>query len=165
MLAISRKHKIPYLQSVIEILIDKVKTYGVIKPLQFLYPSEPYDRKLAYMRSLPPKTIGYDLAKMLDEKGLKLIPNFENHDLNHLVLNYGMDTESELCMQAYLLGNGNMKGYCILFLSSGLLLPNLWKTLYIHFKKGQRNPSISTLSFENCLEEETHLIRKQYRPN
>ena len=37
---------------------------------------------------------------MLDEKGLKLIPGFERHDLNHLILGYGMEPEEELCMQA-----------------------------------------------------------------
>lgn len=162
MIAIPRKKRIPLLRLFTENLIEKVKTYGVIKPLQFIHPWEPYAKKLAYMRSLPRYTVGHDLAKMLDARGLTLIPHFEKHDLKHLVLGYEMDTESELCMQAYLIGNGYLKLHCILFLGSGLLLPSLWKTLYAHFNKGRRSPSLSTLSFDDCLVEKTSILKQRY---
>jgi hypothetical protein len=43
---------------------------------------------------------------MLDAKGLKLIPGFERHDLNHLILGYGMPsvrfTRAEAAIDSYL---------------------------------------------------------------
>ncbi len=100
---------------------------------------------------------------MLDEKGLKLIPGFERHDLNHLVHGYGMEPVEVLCMQAYLVGNGYYKLHCCLFLSSGLLLPCLWKTLFAHYKLGKRSESLSSLTPAECMTERTEFVIRKYR--
>ena len=144
-------------------LIANTKDYVVVRPLQILFPRKRYEQKLNRMRSLPVHTVGNDLARMLDEKGLKLIPGFERHDLNHLILGYGMEPEEELCMQAYLVGDGYYKLHCCLFLSSGLLLPCLWKTLFAHYKLGKRSESLSSLSLEACITERTEFVIRKYR--
>ncbi len=144
-------------------LIANTKVYLVVRPLQILFPRKRYEQKLQLLRSLPAHTVGNDLARMLDEKGLKLIPGFERHDLNHLILGYGMEPEEELCMQAYLVGNGYYKLHCCLFLSSGLLLPCLWKTLFAHYQLGKRSESLSTLSLDECMTERTEFVIRKYR--
>ena len=95
-------HHSSMLRVLIGKLIANTKDYLVVRPLQMLFPRRRYEKKLQLMRSLPYHTVGNDLARMLDAKGLKLIPGFERHDLNHLILGYGMEPEEELCMQAYL---------------------------------------------------------------
>lgn len=70
-----------------------IKICCVIKPLQILVARNRCNEKMAYMRSLPAHTVGHDLAHMLDSKGLKLVPGFYKHDLDHLILGYGMDPE------------------------------------------------------------------------
>ena len=153
--------------SIIRLLIGKfianTKDYLVVRPLQMLCPRKRYEQKLRLLRSLPDHTVGNDLARMLDAKGLKLIPGFERHDLNHLILGYGMEPEEELCMQAYLVGNGYYKLHCCLFLSSGLLLPCLWKTLFAHYKSGKRSESLSSLSLQECMTERTESVICKYR--
>ena len=153
--------------SIIRLLIGKfianTKDYLVVRPLQMLCPRKRYEQKLRLLRSLPDHTVGNDLARMLDAKGLKLIPGFERHDLNHLILGYGMEPEEELCMQAFLVGNGYYKLHCCLFLSSGLLLPCLWKTLFAHYKLGKRSESLSSLSLEKYMAEETEFVIRKYR--
>ena len=144
-------------------LIANTKDYLVVRPLQLLFPRKRYEQKLQLLRSLPSNTVGNDLARMLDEKRLKLIPGFERHDLNHLILGYGMEPEEELCMQAYLVGNGYYKLHCCLFLSSGLLLPCLWKTLFAHYKLGKRSESLSSLSLNECKTERTESLIRKYR--
>lgn len=143
-------------------LIENLKIYLVVKPLQLLVPSKPFEEKLQRMRSLPKHTVGNDLAKMLDAKGLKLIPCFEQHDLHHLILDYGMGSEEELCMQAYLIGNGYYRPQCFVFFASGILLPRLWKTFWAHYQLGKRNVSLSSLAMDECLTQSTAMLRKKY---
>lgn len=143
-------------------LTKYVKIYFVVKPLQFVFPSKPYEQQLERLRSLPRHTVGHDLAKMLDRKGLKLIPGFEKHDLNHLILGYDMEPEAELCMQAYLVGNGHWQPQCFLFLSSAILLPGLWSRLWVHFNLGRRSEPLTSLNLQACLTQRTDLVRRKY---
>ena len=153
--------------SILRILIGKLiantKDFLVVRPLQMLFPRCRYEHKLRLLRLLPTHSVGNDLAKMLDAKGLKLIPGFERHDLNHLILGYGMEPEEELCMQAYLVGNGYYKLHCCLFLSSAILLPCLWKTLFAHYKLGKQSESLSSLSLQECMTERTEWVIWKYR--
>ncbi len=144
-------------------LISNTKDYLVVRPLQILFTRKRYARKLQLLRSLPDHTVGNDLARMLDAKGMKLIPGFERHDLNHLILGYGMEPEEELCMQAFLVGNGYYKLHCCLFLSSGILLPCLWKTLLAHYKLGKRSESLSSLSLKESMTVRTEFVIRKYR--
>lgn len=137
----------------------------VVTPLQCLVARSSCRRKLEHMRLLPEHTVGHDLAKMLDSRGLKLIPGFAKHDLNHLILGYDMTAEDELCMQAYLLGNGHWKLQCFLFASSAILLPCLWSTLWRHYKLGRQSESITHLKLADCLEQNTEQLRRQYAPS
>ena len=142
-----------------------IKICCVIKPLQFLVSRNSCRRKLSYMRSLPVHTVGHDLAHMLDSKGLKLIPGFAKHDLDHLILGYGMGAEEELCMQAYLIGNGRWQFQCFLFLSSAVLLPGLWGTLCAHYSSGRQSEPLSSLTLEGCMEQRTDHLRRKYAPS
>jgi hypothetical protein len=74
-------------------LIANTKGFLVVRPLQMQCPRSRYEQTLQRLRLLPEQTVGNDLAKMLDAKGLKLIPGFERHDLNHLIL--GLDKASK----------------------------------------------------------------------
>ena len=142
-----------------------IKICCVIKPLQLLVARNCYSQKMAHMRSLPAHTVGHDLAHMLDSRGLKLIPGFAKHDLDHLILGYGMDPEEELCMQAYLIGNGRWQLQCFLFLSSAVLLPGLWGTLCAHYQLGRQSPALTSLTFDGCLTQNTDQLRRQYAPS
>lgn len=141
-----------------------LKICFVVRPLQFLIGNRSCKQKLDYMRSLPAHTVGHDLAKMLDSRGLKLIPGFAKHDLNHLILGYDMTPEEELCMQAYLIGNGHWQIQCFLFLSSAVLLPGLWSTLWDHYNLGRQSESLSALRLEDCVEQNTEQVRQRYAP-
>lgn len=139
-----------------------IKICCVIKPLQLLVARNCCRQKMTYMRSLPAHTVGHDLAQMLDSKGLKLIPGFAKHDLDHLILGYDMDPEDELCMQAYLIGNGRWQPQVFLFLSSAVLLPGLWGSLWAHYKLGRRSPALKSLRLDDCVTQNTDHVRRQY---
>ncbi len=102
---------------------------------------------------------------MLDSRGLKLIPGFAKHDLDHLILGYDMTPEDELCMQAYLIGNGRRQLQVFLFLSSAVLLPGLWSTLWAHYEMGKQSPALASLTFDESLTQNTDQLRQQYAPS
>ncbi len=139
-----------------------IKICCVIKPLQLLVARNSCRKTMADMRSLPVGTVGHDLAAMLDSKRLKLIPGFVKHDLDHLILGYAMDPEEELCMQAYLIGNGRWQLQCFLFLSSAVLLPGLWGTLWTHYGLGRQGEPLSSLALDDCMNQRTEDLRRKY---
>ena len=148
-----------------EYFVENIKINCVVKPLQRIYSRRFYDDKLMQMRNLPSNTIGNDIAKMLDDDNLRLIPKFGNHDLKHLILEYRMTTQDEIKMQAYLLGNGSRRFSCYLFLLSGILFPSMWKEYCQEYKKGKSSPLILQLSIEDCMKLQTNDMRKKYKIN
>ena len=150
-------------KNISEQLIEFIKINFVIKPLQEFSDKKFYYKKLELLRSLPSNTVGNDIAQMLDKHNLEIIPQFENHDLKHLILGYGMTTKEEIEMQAYLFGNGNRTIPCILFLLSGILLPSSWSAFLTAFEKGKNAPSILQLSLDDCMRIKTKDVQQKYK--
>jgi len=121
--------------------------------LEKLYNTDKLERKVAYMRTLPPHTTGFTLANLLDTNGYRLIPSFEDHDLKHLLLGYAYTMPDEIRMQAYLIGNGNFTWPCLVFFLSLLwFYPSSWRHLLKDYRQGRRSPSILALSIDDCME-------------
>lgn len=131
--------------------------------LQMLFDMKPYLEKHNQMRSMQPNTVGRAVAELLDQNNFKLIPKFENHDLKHLILGYNMTIEDEVRMQAFLVGNGNYTIPCLIFLSLGLFMPELWKELIVEYKKGERTKSIYYLTLDNSMNRSIYELQKEYR--
>ncbi len=147
-----------------ERFVELLKVYLVIKPLQYFF-RRFSEKQLIKLKKQEPGTVGFDLAKMLIENKLTVIPRFENHDLKHLILGYGMTSMEEIRMQAYLFGNGNRSLFCILFLVSGALFPEEWKSFYSEYHKGKNGPSILKLKVTDCMSKPTAELIKSYRSN
>ena len=102
-----------------------------------------YIEKVKELRTYEEGSLGKEIANCLDHHHLNLVPKYESHDLKHVLLDYDMTAEGEIRLQAYMLGNGN---YSIpsftIFIFGALLLPDLWKTFYLDFKKGRQSMSI-----------------------
>lgn len=144
-----------------EKLVEFLKIYLAIKPLQFFYKNKS-EKILNQLKKLPNGTIGSELYKMLNKHELKVIPKFENHDLKHIILGYGMTSIEEIKMQAYLFGNGNKTIFCILFLASGLIFPEEWDSFYKEYKKGKKSACIHDLSFNETITRKTQIIKTTY---
>lgn len=129
--------------------------------MQFFYKNRAKNI-LNALKLLPEGTIGSDLYKMLNNNKLKVILKFENHDLKHIILGYGMTSIEEIKMQAYLFGNGNKTIYCILFLASGLIFPEEWTAFYREYKKGKKSIYINNLSFRDTILKQTQIVKNIY---
>ncbi len=161
MIIVSTKEKIYETPKLREKLVEFLKIYLAIKPLQFFYKTES-ENIHAELKSLPSGTIGSELYRMLITNNLKVIPKFENHDLKHIILGYGMTSVEEIKMQAYLFGNGNRSVFCILFLASGLIFPEEWSSFYNEFKKGKKSVYIHDISFKESIIQRTESLKTTY---
>jgi hypothetical protein len=137
-------------------------TGWTIWALEKLYDTSALEAKLNKLKTLEKGTVGREVAEMLDQKGYRLIPKFENHDLKHIVLDYEMTMQDEIKMQAYLVGNGNTSLPCLIFLSLGLFYPSIWRELGAEFRQGRRTNSIHLLTLDNCMTQSLTAIKSKY---
>ena len=104
--------------------------------------------------------LGKEIATCLDQHQLTLVPNYESHDLKHVLLDYKMTAEDEIRMQAFMFGNGNYSIPCFAILAFGaVLLPDLWSTFYKDYKKGKKSIPISSWTIEDYATYTVHELR------
>lgn len=149
-------------ESLGEKIIGIVKDNLVVKPLQRFLHSKYKSKFSEEINYLPKGTVGRDLVDFLQENNFKLIPNYESHDLKHLLLGYGMSTLEEIKMQAFLWGNGNHSVLCIGFVISAIILPRKWGEIYNEYKRGKSVDVIIGLRLEHCMYEQTFDLQNKF---
>ncbi len=98
-------------------------------------------------RNFPVGTVAREIANYLDLKKLHFLPKGEKHDVRHIVLGYEMNVEGEVRMQAFLIGNGKLHPYGIVYLGFFLaLLPELIVPCLGDFLRGRQATSLNNLS-------------------
>lgn len=103
------------------------------------------------LRTLPPGTVGREIADTLDRKGYELLPFFADHDMKHIVLGYDMTEADELRMQLYMIGNGNRSLACLLpTMVSIPFYPRLWWEVAYHYQLGKAGKPITHLHLADC---------------
>ncbi len=121
---------------------------------------ESYNLKVSELRNLENGMLGKEIADCLDNHKLTLVPNYESHDLKHVLLDYKMTAEDEIRMQAFMLGNGNYTIPCFAILGFGaILLPDLWSTFYHDYKKGRKSIPISSWRIEDYAKSNINELR------
>lgn len=110
-------------------------------------------------------TLGKDLAIYLNKMGFSLLPNYEQHDCKHIILNYEMDEAGEARMQFYFLGN---KHYTIPVLSTCIicffLMPEHWKQFRKDFELGKRGKPFDEVDYNSIVLLKTKDLQKIYLP-
>lgn len=120
-----------------------------------------YEQKARQLKELPDGTLGKEIANCLEQNNLRLVPNYESHDLKHVLLNFKMTPVDEIRMQAFMLGNGNysIPSFAI-FIFGALLLPDLWTTFYKDYKNGLNSKPIKTWTIEEYAHSQTSTLRQ-----
>lgn len=120
-----------------------------------------YEQKVQELKEFPDGTLGKDIATCLERHHLRLVPNYESHDLKHVLLDFKMTPDDEIRMQAFMLGNGN---YSIIsfaiFIFGAILLPDLWTTFYKDFKNGLNSRPIKSWTIEKYAHCQTLMLRQ-----
>lgn len=120
-----------------------------------------YEQKTRQLQELPDGTLGKEIANCLEKNNLRLVPNYESHDLKHVLLDFKMTPVDEIRMQAFMLGNGNysIPSFAI-FIFGALLLPDLWMTFYNDYKNGLNSQPIKTWKIEEYAHCQTSTLRQ-----
>lgn len=120
-----------------------------------------YEQKARELHELPEGTLGKDIAECLKKNGLRLVPNYESHDLKHVLLNFQMTPVDEIRLQAFMLGNGNYSFISFaIFIFGALLLPDMWTTFYRDFVNGSKAKPISSWTIEEYAWCQTSTLRE-----
>ena len=120
-----------------------------------------YEQKAKLLNDLPDGTLGKDIANCLEKNGLRLVPNYESHDLKHVLLDFKMTPVDEIRLQAFMLGNGNYSiASFAIFIFGALFLPDLWKTFFRDFINGRNSKPISNWTIEEFAHCQTSTLRE-----
>jgi hypothetical protein len=75
-------------------------------------------------------SLGWIVAKYLDNRGFELVVDYEIHDIKHILYGYEMTAEGEVRLQCFLFGTGNYSLPVLGTMALGLvLMPDYW----LHF--------------------------------
>ena len=121
-----------------------------------------YDEQLDQLRQLELGTLGREIADCLDNHNLRLVPNYESHDLKHSLLNFRMTPIDEIRMQAFMIGNGNISIPSIAIFTFGfILLPSQWVQFAKDFHTGLNSKQIKHWTINEFAEGNLEQLRNK----
>lgn len=154
--------KIKYLRSkLLEFL-----THKIALPLIGKFRKKPkFNYSMSELLQFENGTLGKDLALYLKKMNFVLLPNYEQHDCKHIILQYEMDEAGEARMQFYFLGN---RHYSIPVISTCIicffLMPEYWKQFYADYQKGKTGKPFEEIDYNAIVHLQTNDLRKIYQP-
>ena len=142
-------------------IIIKASFHFAVWTIEQFHDMSRYEEKVRKLQALPEGTLGKDIANCLKNNRLRLVPNYESHDLKHVLLDFKMTPVDEIRMQAFMIGNGNhsIPSFAI-FIFGAILLPELWSVFYNDFKKGKEVRPISKWTIDDYAHLQTSTLRE-----
>jgi ubiquinone biosynthesis protein Coq4 len=120
----------------------------------------PYTRE--QLHAFPNGTLGKDLVEMLDANQFELLTHYAKHDMKHIVLGYSTTDEGEVCLQAFMLGNGHLSFPVASTILFGVCtMPEYWHSFMRAYKKGKTCKSIANWNWISMVHEPTAEVKKK----
>jgi hypothetical protein len=139
-------------------------THRIALPLIGKFRKKPaFKHSMSDLMQFEDGTLGKDLALYLNKVNFKLLPNYEQHDCKHIILQYEMNEEGEARMQFYFLGN---RHYSVPVLSTCVicffLMPEYWKQFYKDYQRGKTGKPFNNIDYNRLVFFQTNDLRKQF---
>ncbi|KQK24327.1 hypothetical protein AR438_17000 [Chryseobacterium aquaticum] len=97
-------------------------------------------------------SLGRTLGEFYHNHGFRMIPKMENHDVYHLITDFGTNIQDEIAMQYLLFGNGKRSAYLLGVLALGtIVFPEYFKIYLKAFHKGRNMKAFHHWDFEELL--------------
>lgn len=138
-------------------------THKVALPvLRKMRTSIPFPYTGAQLAEMEDGSVGKALFYFHKRNGLQLISQYEQHDVKHVLLGYRATECGEVCLQMFLIGNGNGSLPSLLTAAFGLLLmPDCWSRMYAAFKRGKCAGNINSICWSSSLSQPLISLRNQ----
>lgn len=121
-------------------------------------PAWQLDRKA--LLQYPPGSLGRQLGNFLQTHDLQMIPCFENHDVFHVLLDYGLSAPEEVVLQWCLIGNGKRSIFSFTAVLVGsLCFPEYWRWFRQAYRHGRSLRRFYHWYFEYLLQENMAVMR------
>lgn len=138
-------------------------THNVALPLlKHIRKPTPFPYTLEQLADLPEGTLGKELYEFIEEKDLQLLTHYARHDMKHIVLGYDTTEQGELCLQAFMFGNGRVSFPVLATVVFGLFTaPEYWKAMWHSYKKGKQCISIHPWNWFDLIPVPTALLKSK----
>jgi hypothetical protein len=113
------------------------------------------------LSSLAENTIGKRLYNLLKNRGLELVPFYEEHDLKHAILGYSMEATDEMLMQAFMAGNDFKFTTNFIALFFVIWTPEIWFQIPHHFKIGRKCKPIGHYKVRDLIHRDLEQFRTE----
>lgn len=121
---------------------------------------------LEELRTFDDGSLGREVARYLDARGLPFKVRYENHDAIHAILDYDTTTRGEMEVQAFLWANkSSSPAGRILFVVGGALLPEHWDAMRVAYARGKKAAPIEEAKLPLRLDEPLVSVRSTLEPN
>ncbi|MBW7676932.1 ubiquinone biosynthesis protein COQ4 [Chryseobacterium chendengshani] len=109
-------------------------------------------------------SLGRKLGEFYKRHGFTMIPKMENHDVHHLLTDFGTNFEDEIAMQFLLLGNGKANAHLLAAIGLGIvILPEYYKMYISAYKKGRDMRTFYHVDFEELLWQNYEHVKDFFR--
>lgn len=106
-------------------------------------------------------TVGFHLYTFLNTHHIQLMPQFESHDIFHMISGYSIHTIDEIRLQYFLLGNGKRSVFQFgTILLGTILLPEYMSSYFKAFRAGKNSMTFYNWQFEYLLKEDFEDLKK-----
>jgi Coenzyme Q (ubiquinone) biosynthesis protein Coq4 len=114
------------------------------------------------LSALPYETVGNELWQLLNAHSIRLLPYYERHDIKHVVLDYPLTDEGEVCLQFFMLANGRISFPVLATVLYGLLtMPEYYSSFRKAWVKGKRTKSLENMDWFGIMELPLKTVQKQ----
>ncbi len=97
------------------------------------------------LRNFPQGSLGHSVAMFLDAHHFAFIPNYETHDIRHVLYDYPMTLEGEVQMMAFQAGCKDGWKNAFVWICLGVAVPTMperWQLLWRNYQRGSRLKNI-----------------------
>jgi ubiquinone biosynthesis protein Coq4 len=119
----------------------------------------PYHRN--QLLAFPEGSLGRSLILMLEENDFQLLTHYAKHDMKHILLGYPTTDKGEVCLQAFMLGNGHISFPVLSTLAFGVLtMPEYWASFCHAYQRGRSAYPIHNWKWNVIVHEQTAVLKQ-----
>jgi ubiquinone biosynthesis protein Coq4 len=99
---------------------------------------------------------------MLEANRFELLTHYAKHDMKHILLDYPTTDEGEVCLQAFMLGNGHISFPVASTLLYGFVtMPEYWRSFQTAWHRGKRANTIHGWNWPSLVAQPTAALKQQ----